>query len=404
MQQPTETQPALKKGLNLPLMVLYGLGTTIGAGIYALIGEIAATAGYFSPLSFFIACALAALTAATFAEFAGRFPRAGAAAFYFQQGFGSPRASAVVGLLVVAAGIVSSGALVNAFAAYAMEWVDVERLWLVLGTVIVLTGIAVWGVQQSVALAAIISVVEIGGLVWIVGVGVPEMSMPAEPLTTGVTGLAVGGVLTGALLAFYAFIGFEDMVDMAEEVKDVRRTMPAAILWTLGITTILYFVLMSVVVFAVTPRELSGMEAPLADFYTRVTSSSSAPIRLIALFAIVNGAMIQLMMASRVLYGLASRDQLPKVFARVSSQTQTPVFATLTVGAALLTLALLGGLAGLAHATSTLMLVIFGLVNASLWRVKGHDLEPHDGFKVPRWVPLLGAVVCLGFAAGSLMR
>ena len=404
MQQPTATPPALKKGLNLPLMVLYGLGTTIGAGIYALIGEIASIAGYFAPLSFLIACALAALTALTFAEFASRFPRAGAAAFYFQQGFGSVHASTIVGVLVVAAGVVSSGALVNAFAAYAMEWVVVDRLWLVLGTVVVLTGIAAWGVQQSVALAGVISVVEIAGLVWIIGVGVPEMSMPAEPLTVGVSGLAVGGVLTGALLAFYAFIGFEDMVDMAEEVKDVRRTMPAAILWTLGITTILYFVLMSVVVFAVTPGELAGMEAPLADFYTRVTSSSSAPIRVIALFAIVNGAMIQLMMASRVLYGLASRDQLPAIFAQVSSRTQTPIFATLVVGAVLLTLALLGGLAGLAHATSTLMLVIFGLVNASLWRVKGRDVERPDGFKVPRWVPLFGAVVCLGFAVGSLLR
>lgn len=404
MQQKTATQPALKKGLNLPLMVLYGLGTTIGAGIYALIGEIAATAGYFSPVSFLVACALAALTAATFAEFAGRYPRAGAAAYYFQQGFGAPRASAVVGLLVVAAGTVSSGALVNAFAAYAMEWVDVDRLWLVVATVVLLTGIAVWGVQQSVALAGIISVVEIGGLIWVVGAGVPEMSMPAEPLTTGISELAVGGVLTGALLAFYAFIGFEDMVDMAEEVKDVRRTLPAAILWTLGITTVLYFVLMTVVVFAVAPSELAGMEAPLADFYTRVTSGSSAPIRLIALFAIVNGAMIQLMMASRVLYGLASRDQLPKLFASVNSRTQTPVLATLSVGVVLLTLSLVGGLAGLAHATSTLMLVIFGLVNASLWRVKGRDAEPHDGFSVPRWVPLLGAVVCLGFAVGSVLR
>lgn len=392
----------LRKTLNLPLMVLYGLGTTVGAGIYALVGEIAGASGYLAPLSFLVACSLAALTALSFAELSSRYPKAGAAALYVQRGFRSNRAALAVGLLVATTGVVSCAALINGFTGYAQTFVEVDRAIVVVATAAVLTAIAAWGVTESVIVASIVSVVEVGGLLWIVFLNAGSMEVTAASFDAITNDLDIGsaGILAGAMLAFYAFIGFEDMVDMAEEVKDVRRTMPAAILTTLAITAVIYVVLMSTAVLAIAPDVLAQSDAPLATLYEHATGKSPVVIGIIGMFAIINGAMIQVMMASRVLYGLASRDQLPRMLASINPRTQTPLLTTILVGLAVTLLALAGRLAGLAEATSVLMLVVFATVNLALWRIKGRGEDPAttvQGFRTPRWVALLGATVCVGF-------
>jgi len=217
---PTTQPDKLERTLNLPLLTLYGLGTVIGAGIYALVGEIAGAAGYGAPLAFLMAAVVAGFSACSFAELAARFPQAAGAALYVRRGFGSRRLALAVGLLVALAGVVSAAALVNGFTGYLTSY------------------LAVPSTAESVAVAATITVVEAGGLLVVIGVGLPELAalpdrwtefLPAPAGTAGAT-----AVLFGVTLAFYAFIGFEDMVDVAEEVKAVRRTMPRAILLTLG--------------------------------------------------------------------------------------------------------------------------------------------------------------------------
>jgi amino acid transporter len=214
---------------------------------------------------------------------------------------------------------------------------------------------------------------------------------------------AWGMVLAGAMLAFYAFLGFEDMVVIAEEVKDVRRILPLAIVATLALTTLLYLLVMTVAVLAIPPAELAASKAPLAMLYEKGAAASPLPINVIATVAIINGALIQIIMASRLLYGLASKRQIPAVLAYVHPWTRTPLVATLAVALLILVLALPGTLKGLAEATSLVMLVVFALVNLSAWRVK-RSMPARRGLPlVPQWVPLLASVVTLALVVRELV-
>lgn len=392
---------ALKRTLSLPMLTLYGLGTTIGAGIYALVGEIAGVAGYGAPLSFLIAALVAGFTACSFAELAGRYPRAAGAALYVQQGFGNRRLARLVGLLVVLAGVVSSAALVNGFTGYVQGFLNMDRVWVILIVTLLLAGLAGWGISESVGVAALITLVETGGLLLVIGVGAGELAALPDRWPEFVPGSAAGvgwsAVLLGVTLAFYAFIGFEDMVDVAEEVKDVQRTMPRAILLTLGISTGLYLLLMMTALLAMAPAELAGSGAPLALLYEAHTGRSAVIIGVIAMFAIINGALVQVVMASRVLYGLSSRGQIPAIFGRVHRTTRTPLIATATAAAMVLALGLYGRLGGLAAATSVIMMTIFALVNLALWRIKGRSPAPANVYEFPRLFPLIGFMLSTGF-------
>jgi len=398
------TAPTLRRVIGLPGLVLYGLGTTVGAGIYALVGEIAGQAGMTAPLSFLLASLMAGLTACSFAELAGRFPRAAGAALYVREGFGSRQLARVTGLLVVAAGVVSSAALVNAFTGYLSVFVRWDPVLVTAVAALTLGAVAAWGIAQSVTVAALITLVEVGALLVVIGLGgsglvelVPRLP---EFLPAGATGW--GGMLLGVTLAFYAFIGFEDMVDVAEEVKAVERTLPLGILLTLGITTLIYLLLITTALLALPPERLALSPAPLATLVEAYTGGGTTAISLVALFAILNGALIQVVMASRVLYGLASRGQIPAVLARVHPRTRTPLPATALAAALVLALALYGHLAGLAATTSVIMLTIFVGVNLSLWRIKGRGDGGAPAFAVPRWMPLAGAVLSGSFVLREL--
>jgi len=390
----------LKRTLSLPMMVLYGLGTTIGAGIYALVGEVAGLAGYFAPVSFLIASLIACFTAISFAELSSRFPRAAGAALYVQQGFSSRRLALLVGLLVIMAGLVSASALINAFVGYLHQFLNFESADIIVITALILGALAIWGIYESVLVAGLVTLIEVGGLLLVISASAPaviEIPDLWSRLIPPSEGMVWTGIFSGAILAFYAFIGFEDMVDVAEEVKDVKRTLPRAILLTLGITTVLYFILLVTVVLAMPPEELAKSEAPLADIYAYHTGGDATMISVIGLFAIINGALIQMIMASRVLYGLSSRAQLPELLCYVHPRTRTPVVATLVATATVLTLALIGTLAGLAAATSILMLVVFSLVNLSLWRIKLRDPFPAEASVFPLWIPVVGSVTSAMF-------
>ena len=393
-------QVTLSRTLSLPMMLLYGLGTTIGAGIYALIGEVANVAGYFAPLSFLIASLTAGFTAISFAELCGRFPRAAGAALYVKQGFGSERLSTLVGLLVVLAGLVSAAALVNGFVGYLHQFIDIERVTAIVLVTLLLGGIAIWGIAESVIIASLITIVEIGGILLVItvsGEGLSSFSARWTEFIPTADMTSWGGIYFGAVLAFYAFIGFEDMVDVAEEVKDVKRTLPLAILLTLGITTLIYMLLMVSALLSLTPTELADSEAPLALIYEHHTGENAIAIGIIGMFAIINGALIQVIMASRVLYGLSSRGQLPELLSNVYHRTRTPLIATIVATIIALVLALIGRLGSLAEMTSLIMLTIFSLVNLTLWRIKRRDPDPIGVNIFPAWVPITGFFVSLAF-------
>jgi amino acid transporter len=389
----------------LGLLTLYGLGVTVGAGIYVLIGVTVAEAGVFAWLSFVLAGIVVAFTAFSYAELSTRFPVSAGEAAYVDAGLGWPLLAQVVGLSVATAGVVSASAITIGASAYLGELTGLPEVLLVIGIVFSMGAVAWWGIMQSVAIAAVVTLIEIGGLIIVIGWGLgfsaPD-GVPASALLPPLTGAHWGGIISASLLAFFAFIGFEDMVNVAEEVKNPRRNMPLAILLTLAIALILYVATSIATLMAVPVDDLAGSPRPLSLVF------ADAPIWLvngflgIATIATINGVLIQMIMASRVLFGMASRSQLPKPLAQISARTQTPGIATLVVTLVIAVFSLLLPIEQLAEWTSQIVLAVFVVVNVALVGLKR---RPSDGdhFTVPLFVPLCGIVLSLGLLATRLL-
>jgi amino acid transporter len=392
------TTAGLKRSLSLPLITFYGLGNILGAGIYVLIGKVAGHAGLFAPLSFVLASVLAALTAFSYAELSARFPLSAGEAVYVQEGLGIHGLAAVVGLLLIFSGCVSSATILRGFVGYLQVFLAAREAIVLPLIVLLLGGLMAWGITQSVAIAAVFTLVEVFGLLMIIGVGAPEMgqlrSLPLELEQLGQLDTWIG-IAVGSFLAFYAFIGFEDMVNVAEEVHNPERTMPRAILATLAFSTVLYIAVALVAMSSLRPGELAATEAPLAAVYQKLTGREPLLITLIGMFAVINGALIQMIMASRVIYGMADRGWLPSLLGHIHPMTRTPVVATVLVAVLVLVLALSGTTEQLAKATSYALLLVFGLANLSLWRIKRGRPHPSGIIRIPRWVPAMGCIASL---------
>ena len=403
-----QVEPELRRALGPWLLTLYGLGCTIGAGIYALVGKIAGHAGYQAPLSFLVAAVLAIFSALSFAELAGRYPQSAGEAAYVRQGLRLSWLSMLTGLLVVLIGVISTASLLRGLAGYVTALLPVNELVAILLVILVLAALAVWGIRESVTVAAVITLVEIGGLIIIIVAGLwkmpPGMALPPL-LPEGFDWPVASGILAGAFLAFYAMIGFEDMVNVAEEVTDVQRTMRIAILMTLTVTALLYMVVAWVALAWIPPAELAATDAPLAIVYERISGRTPVLISTIAVLAVVNGGLILLIMASRVLYGMSRMRQLPAWFGHVQARTRTPANAILFSAVIIATLALLFPLEQLARATAGIALTVFSLVNLSLVMLKLRGKPAPEGVvAVPLVVPVAGLLVSAGFVLWEIFK
>jgi amino acid transporter len=399
-------KPKLRRALNTPLLALYGLGVTVGAGIYVLVGATAGEAGAFAPLSFLVAAIVVSLTALSYAELATRYPVSAGEAAYVQEGFNAGWLAVLVGLAVASSGMISASAVAIGAGSYLHGLTGLPASVLSVLVILVMGGVALLGIVESVIAAAFITVIEILGLLFVIGWGLfvaePQgvtLAQMIPPLEASVW----SGIFAASLLAFFAFVGFEDIANVAEEVKEPATTIPRAIFWTLIVATLLYIGVVATVLMVVSLDALSVSAAPLVLVFAEAPPVVSQAFGMIAVIATVNGVLIQTIMASRVLYGLADRGQLPQLLARVAPRTRTPVMATLAVLAIILACTLTLPIAVLAERTSQIVLFVFVLVNLSLIRVKlpGKPVQPH--YRVSMLVPGLGvATSVLLFAAGFL--
>jgi amino acid transporter len=398
---PAAAGPTLKRSLSLWFAVLYGVGVTIGAGIYVLIGAAAARAGMHAPLAFVAAAVLMALSAASFAELAGRMPVAAGEAAYVREAFRSDALSTIVGLMVIGIAVVSAAAISVGSAGYIGAFLALPEPVLVTGVVLAMGAIAAWGIKESVGFAGAMTLVEVGGLALLIGAGIlggPDLvTRLPEAVPSLSDASALGGIVGAALLAVFAFIGFESLANVAEEVRDPQRTLPRAIFLTLVLSTLLYVLVVWVAVLSVPTAELAASKAPLALVFERLTGASPATMVAIAIVATLNGIIVQMIMASRVLYGLARQGDLPAALGEVHERTRTPLKATALTTAAVLALALLLPLHQLADLTARMTLVVFAMVNLSLVRVKRREqAAPRGIYLAPAWVPWAGLATCVG--------
>ena len=347
-------------------------------------------------------------SAASFAELGTRMPVSASEAAYVQAAFGRQWLSLTVGLLVIAAATVSAATISVGSAGYIAVFLHVPAPWIISGILFSMGIVSCLATVQSVTFAGIMTLVEVGGLVLIIVAGLghgtdvvtrlPEIWPSAGDTTAWI------GVAGTALIAVFSFIGFEHLVNVAEELKEPSRTLPRALFITLGLTALLYASVVWIAVTTVPPQELARSLAPLALVFERLTGMPLMTMGAIAIVATLNGLIVHIIMIGRVTYGLADKGSLPKVLARLNPVTHTPLLATGIGACGILLLALAVPLAGLADLTARFTLVIFGVVNIALIVIKSRDEAPPLGaFICPRWVPYAGLISSVLFLASDLL-
>lgn len=388
----------LKRRIGPGLLTAYGVGIMVGAGIYVLTGIAAGVAGVWAPLSFLLAGLVAVPSALAFAELSARIPEAAGDSSYIEMGLRQHWLAVLVGWINIIAGTVAAAAVLRGGVGYLTAIVDVPFVWGVIGFGAAMTVIALIGVLESLAFAAILTLVEVVGLLMVTGAGfsaapVADWSAPPPPEWSGVAAATVFG--------FFAFIGFDDMVNVVEETKNPKHAMPRAILWALAITALLYALVSMAAVRAV-PREVLGVsERPLSLVWEAGTGTSALFLSAIAVAAAMNGVLAQIVMAARVLFGLGKRSPGLSVFRHAHKRFGTPVLGTLLIGAVTTASALTLPVATLAEITTQALLIVFTIVNASLIGVKRRD--PEGPFVVPSYVPWLGMAACIAAFAASFV-
>ena len=401
-------QPKLRRSVNLPMLVFYGLGNIFGAGIYVLIGEIAGIAGVYAPLSFIVACVVVFFTALSYAELCARYPLSAGEAFYINEGFHKPWLSTVTGLMIAFSGLFSSAAILHGFYGYLSSIVALPELVIILMLIVILSVIAIWGIRESMFFVFILTLAEMLGLGMVVYAGFDHIRIDQINFASLVPPLefsVLHSIILGAFLAFYAFIGFEDMVNIAEEVKEPTKIMPKAIIITLVTVTFVYVSVAFVSIFVMPIDVLAQSSAPLREVYEKVTGSDGIMLSMIAMVAVINGALIQIIMASRIFYGMSSQGWLPKFLANVNVKTRTPIASIIVTAGFVFVLVNLFELVVLAQFTSFFIFVVFTLVNLSLIFIKRR--KPYvEGIKVyPIMIPIIAIMfnlILLGFQILSM--
>lgn len=394
-------QPTLQRRLNLPLLTIYGLGTMVGAGIYVLIGELLSVSGSFAPWAFLLAAVVAGFTATSYGELASHFPKSAGEAVYVDQAFARPLLTRLTGWAVVTTGLVSSGTLANGFAGYLSFFFPGFEGLAASAFIVALGLIAAWGIGHTVWFAAAITASSLFGLLAVLAMSgryleaLPELWPTMLPTTSG-AGLAI---TLGAFVAFYAFIGFEDMVNVAEETREPERIMSPAILLALLGAAILYVLVATVAVLANAELDLAGHPAPLAAMVAHTGTSWPAIIAVLSMLSVTNSALAQIVMVSRVVYGMAKAGNAPAMLARVHPDRHTPLLATALTVLVIVLLAAWFPLLTLAKATSFVILLVFTLINASLIRLKLSGALPRQGL----WKPMVGALLSVALMGMSLL-
>ncbi len=397
MELKTQPQPQLKKSLGLVTLIIYGVGDTLGAGIYALIGKTAGIAGYAFWMCFAAALVAVGFTAFTYAELVTRFPHAGGAAHYSFMAFRRSLLSYLVGFLVLMSGLVSMSTVSHGFAGYVQAFFpQIPTPFIILVFFLVLGFITLWGMRESSLTNIICTFVEVSGLLIIIAIGLShfgkvnylEFAPHLENLPE-----KTHAVLSGSILAFYAFIGFEDMVNVSEEVHESQKVFFKAILSVLAIIAVVYILTALAAISVVSPSELSLSKAPLVEVVKKGAPwFPPALFTWIALFAVTNTALANYVMGTRLLYGMAKDGLMPKFLQHVNPKRHTPDAAVVCILFVVLTLALTGTIARLAQSTALLLLIVFFVMNLSLIRVKFKMKGEVPLFKVPLPVPVLGAL------------
>lgn len=398
---------ALRRAVGPIQLTLYGVGSMLGAGIYALVGEAAGELGSMVWAGFLVAMIAALLTALSYASVASRYPKAAGAAYAAHRAYRSPFLSWVVGLAVVCSGLSSMATgsravSTNLWALFGGGAVSTPLVMSLLagGYLMIVAAIVYRGIRESLWFNALCTVIEAGGLLFIIAIGarfwgsadLTELP-PQESTGAAITGLLI---LQGAVLTFFSFIGFEDLLNVSEEAKDPRRTVPIALIASMLIASFIYMAVSITAVSVVPWRELSETQgAPLTEVVRRAAPwFPSWGFTVLTIFAVANTALINYIMGSRLLYGLATQGLAPSPLGKVHPRRRTPHIAIATLLVVALILAMVGEIGQLAASTVLLLLMVFVVVNVGLVRLTLREGKIAGAFNIPVIIPILATVIC----------
>ncbi|GAA4706035.1 amino acid/polyamine/organocation transporter, APC superfamily (TC 2.A.3) [Promicromonospora umidemergens] len=396
---PGDPETRLSRSVSGRLLYLFILGDVLGAGVYALVGVMAGEVGGPVWLPLLVALGLALLTAGSYAELVTKYPRAGGAAVFAERAFRRPLISFLVGFSMLAAGVTSAAGLSLAFAGdYFGVFVDApERLVAVLFLLAVAL-LNARGIRESLGANVAMTIIEVSGLVVVVVLAVVVLGRGDGDLGR-VTRFADGttpalAVLSAAILAYYSFVGFETSANLAEEVRDIRRVYPRALFGALLTAGVVYVAVGVAAVAVVEPRTLAGSSGPLLEVVGAAGIVPERLFSLVALVAVANGALLTMIMSSRLAYGMAEQRLLPAVLGRVLPRRRTPWAAILATTLVAVALVFTGDLAALAETVVLLLLLVFISTNVAVLVLRRDHVE-HVHFRVATVVPWLGAASCV---------
>ncbi|MCP3820531.1 APC family permease [Streptomyces sp. A3M-1-3] len=401
-------EPGLKRVIGPKLLILFVIGDILGTGIYATTGKVAGKVGGALWLPFAIGFVVALLTAASYVELVGKYPKAAGAALYTQKAFKVPFLTFIIAFMVMCSGLSSASAAARAFSGdYLAEFTEaVPPTLIAVLFILALAALNLRGVSESVKTNVVLTLVELSGLLVILTIGAyavlagdGEPSRLGEFQATGTGYALLTSVLGATALGFFAFVGFEDSVNMAEETKDPVRTFPRAIFTGVAVTGTIYVLVALVSSLLVDYRALEKSSGPLLEVVK--AGGLDFPPRLfalIALFAVTNSALINIMMASRLCYGMANERILPKGMARVLPRRRTPVVGIVFVSLLAIGLVATGEIEGLGDTTAFLLLCVFAVVNVAVLVLRRAPVD-HPHFRTPTALPVLGAITAIILAS-----
>ncbi len=408
----TTGQPELKRVMGPGLLLLFVVGDVLGTGVYALTGKVAGEVGGAVWLPFLCAFVVALLTAFSYLELVGKYPRAAGAALYTHKAFGIHFVTFLVCFAVMCSGLTSASSAAKAFAGNAVEALGLDVSTDAIGLTVLAVGfmalIAVVnarGVSESVKANVVLTLVELSGLLIIIAIGAWALAS-GDGDTSRLTDIQVadgetpfGAITAATALAFFAMVGFEDSVNMAEETKNPSRNFPRMMLLGLAITGTIYLLVCISAIALVPPAELSEGDTPLLKVVEAGAPSFPVGIfAVITMFAVANSALINMLMASRLLYGMANERVLPQALGRVLPERRTPWVAIIFTTLLAFGLIWFADLTALGGTTSLLLLCVFTVVNIAVLVLR-RDQVDHDHFRTPTALPVLGALLCAFLAS-----
>jgi APA family basic amino acid/polyamine antiporter len=364
-----------------------GVGIIIGAGIYVLLGAATAEAGNAVWLSFALAACLCGFTGLSYAELASMYPNAGAEYDYTRRVF-AERWAFLVGWTMVVGLMVAAAAIAVGFAHYLQYFVEAPLAVAAVALLAFDAAVALCGIHRSARLTLALSALQVAGLLVVIVIGIPHLG--SENL---VADASVSGVLGGASLVFFAFIGFDEVITLAEETCEPTKVIPRALLSALAISTVVYVAVAIAAVSVIGATALAGSSRPLADVMAHVLGGrAEGAVAIVALITTTNTSLLALTAASRLTYGMADTGALPASLAKVSRTTRVPAAAIVVAAVGAIAFACVGDLTFIASVTDFAVYIVFLAVNAAVIVLRRRAPNQPRPFRIPgtiRGVPVL---------------